>query len=267
MRRVETPATDASSLSIDWLGHATVDLQWGEVRLVTDPVLRNRVAHLVRRRGTATLAPGAVDLVVISHLHHDHLDLPSLRTFGRDTAVAVPWGSGTWLSRQLPRRHRPDIVELAVGTSVNLGDVTVTAVPASHHGGRVGRRVRGAAYGVIVERHRRVVYFPGDTDLHPAMADLPACDVALLPIWGWGPTLGPGHLDPHRAAQAANVLRASAVLPVHWGTFAPLGMGGRGSSWLDRPRNVFAHTLEQHAPGTRLLEVAPGSGPWRPSSW
>lgn len=267
MRRVETTSPDLASLSVEWLGHSTVDLRWGGVRVVTDPVLRDRVAHLVRRDGTGHMAPGSVDLVIVSHLHHDHLDLPSLRRFSRDTTIAVPWGSGQWLAQRFPRRSRPDIVEFAVGTSVTLGEVTVTAVPANHHGGRVGRRVRGAAYGVIVERRQRVVYFPGDTDLHPAMADLPACDVALLPIWGWGPTLGPGHLDPHRAAQAANVLRAAKVLPVHWGTFAPLGMGGRGSSWLGRPRQQFAHALAQHAPDTQLLDVSPGSGPWRSPSW
>jgi L-ascorbate metabolism protein UlaG (beta-lactamase superfamily) len=260
---MEALRADPAGLSINWLGHATVDLVWGRTRIVTDPVLRRRVGHLVRRRGTSDLAAGKVDLVVISHLHHDHLDVPSLRQLGPDLALAVPWGSGSWIARQFPARGVPDIVEMAPGNEITVGDVAVTAVPAEHQRGRFARRVRGEPYGVMIHRGAPMVYFPGDTDLHPVMADLPSSEVALLPIWGWGPTLGPGHLDPARAAVAARTLRARRVLPIHWGTFSPVGMGQRRRSWLEAPRERFAQALSREAPDTEWLDIGPGEGSWR----
>ena len=67
------------------------------------------------------------------------------------------------------------------------------------------------------------VYFPGDTDLFPEMGSLAPVDAALLPIWGWGPTLGPGHLDPDGAVRATQLIEPRLVIPIHWGTYAPAG--------------------------------------------
>jgi L-ascorbate metabolism protein UlaG (beta-lactamase superfamily) len=253
-----------SSIEITWLGHATVDVRLGSTRLVTDPILRDRVAHLRRHDGTARLdrddddqTPTPVDAVLISHLHHDHLDLASLRRLPAGTALVVPRGGARVVAGHAPG----DVVELSVDDELTVGDVRITAVPAEHHSGRFLSRARAAPLGFVMEHADGVVYFPGDSDLHPAMADLPAPDVALLPIWGWGPTLGSGHLDPERAAQAAAILRARAVLPVHWGTFAPiLPLPGR-PGWLDRPAGAFTDAMARHAPDARLDLVRPGPDP------
>src|SRR6185503_4278779 len=68
------------------------------------------------------------------------------------------------------------------------------------------------------------IYFAGDTDVFPEMASLGPIDVALLPVAGWGPTLGPGHMNARRAAEALRLIRPKIAIPMHWGTFAPIGM-------------------------------------------
>lgn len=247
-----------SVLEIAWLGHATADIRMGGTRVLTDPVLRNRLAHLVRHDGIGELElrgpEDQVDVAVISHLHHDHLDLPSLRRLSPETLLVVPRGAA-----QLVTRHSPgEIVEVSPDDDLRVGNLKITAVPADHHPGRFMSRVKAAPLGFVFEHDEQVVYFPGDTDLHPVMADLPAPDVALLPIWGWGRTLGTGHLDPGRAAEAAALLRAQSVLPVHWGTFAPIRVRRGPPEWLTRSSEVFNEALRRHSPETRLELVRPG---------
>lgn len=245
-------------LDIAWLGHATVDVRMGATRIITDPVLRDRVFHLRRHDGTGNLEfrgqHDGVDVVVISHLHHDHLDLPSIRSLPPDTLVVVPRGAARLVERSAPG----EVIEMSPEDEIRVGNVRITAVPAEHHPGRFMSRVKAQPLGFVMEHRDSVVYFPGDTDLHPVMSDLPAPDVALLPIWGWGKTLGVGHLDPGRAAEAAALLRASCVLPVHWGTFAPASIRPGRPAWLEYSAQLFTEALDRHSPQTRLELVRPG---------
>ncbi len=97
---------------IVFLGHATVLIELDGVRLLTDPLLRARVAHLRRQVPSVDASVLAdPDAVLISHLHHDHLDLTSLRRLGRDTPLIVPAGAGAWLRR----RGFTTVTELSVG--------------------------------------------------------------------------------------------------------------------------------------------------------
>ncbi len=89
------------------------------------------------------------------------------------------------------------------------------------------------------------VYFPGDTDLFAEMGALAPIDVALLPIWGWGPTIGEGHLDPDRAVQATELIGPGLVVPIHWGTFSPLGLRRGRPQWVDEPVHRFREALER----------------------
>jgi L-ascorbate metabolism protein UlaG (beta-lactamase superfamily) len=252
--QADTSGTADPAVDVVWLGHASTDITIDGARIVTDPVLRDKVAHLRRHDGVSTLASGPIGAVLISHLHHDHLDLPSFRRLPKDTPLIVPRGAA-----RLVARHAPgDIVEVRPGDEVMVDGVRITAIPADHKRGRTGRRAEGEPLGFLMESATHVVYFPGDTDLHPIMADLPAPDLALLPIWGWGRTLGPGHLDPDRAAQAAAVLRAKAVVPVHWGTFAPVRLGSGAPVWLRQPADQFREAMGRHAPETDLRIVRPG---------
>ena len=241
---------------LTWLGHATVLLDLDGVRLITDPVLRSRFVHL--RRQTAAPASEVterIDAVLLSHLHADHLDPPSLRRLGDGVAVVAPRGAG----RFLRGRGFAVAAELAPGESLDVGGVSITAVPAIHGGRRWPLGRDAAAVGFVV-RASRSVYFAGDTDVFDEMRALGGdLDVALLPVWGWGPSLGPGHMDPARAARAAALLRPRVAVPIHWGTFFPVGLARvRGRALVDPPR-AFARYVAELAPGVRVEVLAPGA--------
>jgi len=241
-----------SVLDVTWLGHSTVLVELDGVRLLTDPVLRRRVSHLVRV-GETPATPGAPDAVLISHGHLDHLDFPSLARFPRETPVLVPEGLGTVVARKGFR----SVTELAVGHTVELGGVTVRATPADHGGGKKlpGRPRVTVGYAVTGSSS---VFFAGDTDLFPEMAGLvPDLDLALLPIWGWGPTIGSGHLDPGRAAQAAALLAPRVVVPIHWGTLRPVFHSAH-APFLRTPLAEFLAAAAQKAPSVEVRVLEPG---------
>jgi L-ascorbate metabolism protein UlaG (beta-lactamase superfamily) len=236
------------------VGHATVLLELGGVRLLTDPVLRPGFAHI--KRHAAPPAPDVterIDAVLVSHLHLDHLDLGSLGSFARELRLLVPRGSGAFLRG----KGFPYAEELAPGESRSVDGVEVVATPAIHDGRRWPlTRTRAAAIGFVV-RGARSIYFAGDTDLFESMAGLePDLDLALLPVWGWGPTLGPGHLDPERAARAAQLLRPRMAVPIHWGTFYPRGR--RKGDRLTAPPREFAARAAELAPGVTVRVLEPG---------
>ena len=237
-------------------GHATALLALGGTRIVTDPLLRGPLRGLLRRHSGATLAElGRVDAVLISHLHHDHLDLPSLRRIGPGVPIVGPPGAAAFLAA----RGFDDTRELAPGEALDVGGVTVRAVAAAHEGGRTFSRVDSGAVGYLLEAGAGRFYFAGDTGPFDGMADLGGdIRVALLPIWGWGPTLGEGHLDPRSAARAAAMIDPEVVVPIHWGTLAPVG-GLALWPWLhDRPANEFTEALAAAAPGVRACVLRPG---------
>ena len=243
-------------LGVTWLGHATVVVRLGATTLVTDPVLRQRLQHL-RRHGPPPAVPEHVDAVLVSHAHHDHLDLPSLRLLGTVGLVVVPRGAGRAL-RRVPARS---VVEVAVGDEQRVGDVLVRAVRAVHDGRRAPRRHPSEALGFVLEHAGRRVYFAGDTELFDGLADAVGpgrLDVALLPVWGWGPSLGPGHMDPEQAARAAALLRPRVAIPIHWGTLLPLGLHRRHARLLHEPGADFARHVARLAPEVDVRLVRPG---------
>jgi L-ascorbate metabolism protein UlaG (beta-lactamase superfamily) len=223
-------------------------IEHGGVRLLTDPVLRQRVLHL-RREPPPPAPPPRPEAVLLSHLHFDHLDLPSLRGLGPGLRVLAPRGAGAFLRRAGVDR----VDELEPGDRAEVGDVAVTATAADHHGGRRPLGPRGRALGFLTDAERSV-YFAGDTDLFTAMEELPRVDVALLPVAGWGPKLGPGHLDPARAAQAAALIRPRVAVPIHWGTYR----AGRRGSWFTDPPHAFAAQVADLAPEVDVRVLAPG---------
>jgi L-ascorbate metabolism protein UlaG (beta-lactamase superfamily) len=243
-----------SQTALRWLGHATVLIELDRVRVLTDPVLRHRIGPLVRVAppvGSDTVT--ALDAVLLSHLHADHAHLQSLRDTARDAPLVVPYPAGAWLRRKGLR----DVRELRSGDRMTIGPVSVTATPA-HHERR--RRPFGPAadpLGYVVQGTKSV-YFAGDTDLMPAMAELRgSIDVALLPVWGWGPSVGPGHLDPTRAARAVALIEPAVAIPIHWGTFA-LGLSGRGRPVDERPAREFAALVKRGSPEVDVRVLVPG---------
>jgi L-ascorbate metabolism protein UlaG (beta-lactamase superfamily) len=238
-----------------FFGHATVLVDMDGTRVLTDPILVERLGPLRRRpRGTRDLLGSITpDVVVISHAHHDHLHLPSLRRLAGRPAFVVPVGLGAFLTRE-----GYDVTELAPGQRLTVGTLRIEATPARHSGGRVPFGPAAAAIGFRIDGSSRV-YFAGDTDLFAGMADLAGLvDVALLPVWGWGPTIGPGHLDPVRAAEAVRLIAPRLAIPIHWGTLYPLFLHRFYGRPLERPPLDFAEAVARVAPDTAVHVLAPG---------
>jgi L-ascorbate metabolism protein UlaG (beta-lactamase superfamily) len=244
-----------SSLRVRFLGHATVVIEMDGTRILTDPVLRGRVVHLRRLvpdPGPAVV--GRLDGILISHLHFDHFDPGTLKRFERRVTVVVPRGGAV---RYLERRGFTDVRGAEQGTAVQLGSVRVRAVQALHSGSRGTPGMSGPALGYVLQGSRSV-YFAGDTDLYPEMAELSGVDVALLPVAGWGPRLPEGdHLNPVRAAEALRLLRPRIAIPIHWGTYAPLWVRG-GYSANQAAGREFQRQAAAMAPEVTVQVLAPG---------
>jgi L-ascorbate metabolism protein UlaG (beta-lactamase superfamily) len=229
--------------TVTWLGHSTVLIEAGGARLLTDPVLRPRVAHLTRRVVPAD--PGhlaALDAVLISHVHRDHLDLPTLRAIPEGVPVVGPRGVAGLIGGRRP------VNELEPGEQIEIGGTIVQATPAVHHVRRRFRTVQ--ALGFMAGG----VYFAGDTDLFGGMGALGPVDTALLPVWGWGTSLGNGgHMDPPAAAEAVEMIGPRVALPIHWGTYFPAHLGRAGHLLLRDPPHDFARLVGERDPGVRVV--------------
>lgn len=240
-----------------FLGHSTVAIEDSGVRLLTDPLLRGRIGHL-RRHGApvAEASWTTTDGVLLSHLHHDHFDRRSLALLGRSTPIVVPRGGGA-LVRDLGFSQ---VEEVVAGDRVSFGAVSVLVVHAEHEGGRGPRSAHHAQpVGYVIEGERRI-YFAGDTDIFDEMAEIaqPPLDLALIPVWGWGPTLGPGHLDPLSAAEALALLAPAVAIPIHWGTLYPFALERLRPRALSDPPHLFKRYAGELAPASEVRILAPG---------
>lgn len=241
-------------LRIQFLGHATVLVDLDGTHILTDPVLRGRISALMRHRSLSReVSADPVDAVLISHMHHDHLDVPSLRRLGPDVKLLVPRRAGAFLAR----RGFRDARELRAGDAIEVGSVRVVATPARHIGFRTPFGPWGGCLGFVVEGSTRI-YFAGDTDVFPEMAAIGPVDVALLPVAGWGPVLGPGHMDPLQAARALRLIRPRIAIPIHWGTFAPIGIHLRHWPYLVSPPLDFMKHARDVAPDVEVRVLGPG---------
>ena len=262
-KRVPSTTSIPRADAVTWIGHATNVIDVAGLRIVTDPLL-GRHAGVLRRRGEAPRLEDwhGVEAVLVSHLHHDHAHVGSLRVTAAPILTAP--ANAHWIAS-----HGLDAHGLIPGQWWELGahGVRIRSVVAVH-GHRPMPHRPNAATGFIVEAPRdsggmRRIWFAGDTEPYPAMADLPdlaggPIDLALLPIGGWGPRLSGGHMDPVQAAKVCEVVGARRAIPIHWGTLhAPLGHHlPRG--WMDRGGEAFAAAVRREAPGCDAVVLAPG---------
>ena len=217
-------------------------------------MLRDRILHIRRHAGAvAAEVLDCIDAVLISHLHPDHLDPPSLRRLGKGVRVIAPAGS----ARLLRRNGFTHVDEIAVGESAEIGGTRLTAVPVAHDGRRypIGPHVSALGYEI---RGTSSVFFAGDTAPFDASA-LIGIDVALLPIAGWGPTLREAHhLNPRSAAEVAATIKPRMAVPIHWGTMLRYGLAHRSQEILVRPAEKFVARMAELAPGVEARVLTPG---------
>ncbi len=239
-------------VEVTWWGHATCTIEDSGVRVLTDPLFVRRLAHLRRRRGELPPAEARdAEAVLVSHLHSDHLHLPSLARLAPGTRLLLPRGAARAVPglKRLAVTARLRVTEVAPGDEVRLEELRVRAVPALHDGRRLPLGPhRAPALGYVISGEART-YFAGDTGLFDSMAEeVGPVDVALLPVGGWGPYLGHGHLDAGRAAQALAVLGPRSAVPVHYGTYWPIGMDGIRPHEFYAPGQEFVRKAARHAP-------------------
>lgn len=243
------------STSLTYIGHATVLIEMNGVRVLTDPLLRDRAGFL--RRCEAPIDPESyqdIDAILISHLHMDHMDLPSLRLMDHETRLIVPRGA----AHILRNVGFQQIEEVVTDDSIHIGSLIIRSTYAEHVRSRYPLGPIAECLGYVI-RGSHKVYFAGDTDLFQGMEDLANdLDVALLPVWGWGPTIRGLHMNPYRAAQALTLLRPRMAIPVHWGTMAPLGLAWMRPPFLTRPPQDFARYAVRLAPKVKVQILTPG---------
>ncbi len=142
-----------------------------------------------------------------------------------------------------------------MATSTPSVQLLVEAVHALHGGSRPPWPGRAPALGYVV-RGSSSVFHLGDTDVYAGLADV-RCDIALVPIWGWGARLGPGHMNPARAAEAVALIAPKAVIPIHYGTYAT-ARPGHPPPYLTRPLDEFRAALAELGEPAELRVLAVG---------
>lgn len=221
------PATWSDErLTVAWLGHATVLINFYGTWLLTDPALRRRVGV---RAGLMTLGPRRLvepaltigelpplDAVLISHAHMDHCDIATLRRLPARTRAVVQRGS-----LDLVRRFAR-VDELVWGESVEVGGARVEAIEVNHWGARtLTDRHRGYG-GFLIEKRGRAIVFGGDTAYTTAFSRLPRrgtrVDLAILPIGAYDPYIHV-HANPEQSWTMAREMEATYILPMHHATF------------------------------------------------
>lgn len=243
---------------LTFVGHATNLIEMSGVRILTDPVFRDSFRFL-RRVGlcTRSIDLHSLDAVVLSHMHFDHMDYPSLRMIPQEVPIIAPQGAARYLERQV--RH--DVAEMTVGESMRIGDVEVHATPALHGSGFYWPMWFPRTVLSFMFVGSQTVFFIGDSSLFENMRDLGEAfdiDAALLPVWGYGPWLRGDHMHPAEAAAALDLLRPRVAVPIHWGTLHPAGPWWRRMSFLHRPPHAFALEASIRAPETDVRVLHPG---------
>jgi L-ascorbate metabolism protein UlaG (beta-lactamase superfamily) len=247
-----TPA-DEGRVTIRYIGHATVLLEVDGVRILTDPFLRDRLGPL-ERHGPSPDADeiGPIDVVLVSHGHPDHLDRRSLEAVKGNATVVVPRRLGATVGRWLGS----EVVELRTGENRDVRGVQVEAVRAKHWISPGAPRAQPLGYLIGAGTG---VWFAGDTARYPEMIALRGrVGVALLPVWTWGPHLGPGHLGPEDAAEVVAIVGARVAVPIHWGTLYPRRLHRLWTGPLEQPGDRFAEVAAQVAPMAEVHVLRPG---------
>jgi L-ascorbate metabolism protein UlaG (beta-lactamase superfamily) len=239
-------------LALTFINHSTFLLAMNGVHILTDPMYSERASPLswfgprrVRRPGLAFDCLPPIDLVLVSHNHYDHLDLPTLRSLRKKSQPLILTGLGN--RRYLKRRGLDRVEELDWWQSFSFGQVKVTMTPAQHFSARgLFDRDRTLWGGFVLEGAGQTVYFAADTayceHFQQVRARWGSVDVALLPVGAYEPRwfMKEAHMDPAEAVQAHLDLTARLSIAMHFGTFQLTDEG------IDEPVQRLRESLARH---------------------
>ncbi|HEY0457268.1 MAG TPA: MBL fold metallo-hydrolase [Verrucomicrobiae bacterium] len=224
---------NTNTISASWLGHSTVLVNFYGLTILTDPVLFRRIGANLKigtvgpkRMIDAALTPEElpdIDIILLSHAHMDHLDLPSLHCFSRATRVVTAHNTADLLA---PTQLRAHCTELKWGEKAKIitrrGDAIVQAFEVNHWGARWRHDSYRGYNGYVIEREGRKIIFGGDTAWTSTFRPLRGrggYELAIMPIGSYKPWIW-CHCNPEQAVSMANDSGAKYILPVHFQTFA-----------------------------------------------
>jgi len=211
-----------------WVGHATVLMKIDGTTILTDPVFSRRIGinlgigtlgmkRVVEPALTLRDLP-EIDLILLSHAHFDHFDIPSLRRLENRGTHVITAGRTTDLLR--PKRYA-GVTELAWGAAANVGALHVRAFPVNHWGARMGRDTYRGYNGYTIDAGRYRVLFGGDTVATTSFRGLKtsrAFHLAIMPVGAYNPWIH-YHCTPEQAWQMAGDAGSEFFLPIHHQTF------------------------------------------------
>lgn len=235
-----------AQLGLTWIGHATFLVQLSGRNILIDPIYASRLAIVKRNAppGVAFNDLPAIDVVLVTHNHRDHMDAPTLERLGPEPVYVVPRGLGSWFERAGLRR----VVEMSWWEAREIAGVNVTFVP-SQHWSRRGLLDENATLwgGFVLERDGARVYHSGDTAWFDGFREIGErvgpIDAAMLPIGAYEPRwfMRSQHIDPIEAVRAFEALGAERFVAMHWGTFRLT------DEPLDEPPALLRQTWEERA--------------------
>jgi L-ascorbate metabolism protein UlaG (beta-lactamase superfamily) len=251
-------------MRVTYIGHATLLVEIGGQTLLTDPNFDETLGRFlprVSKPGVALADLPALDAILLTHAHADHLSFRSLDQLPREIPLFAPPAVAAWLIRLGYSHAHP----LPADGQVRVGKVVIHAAAAQHNGSRYSvDRWRSAANMYLIDAARETCFFAGDTALTPQTHKLVreivhesdrGLDVALLPIghapW-WKPGFRRGHLSVHDALHLFDRLQARYLIPYHWGTFEHVTSGAYDAI------NKLKHMLPDYARKADVRILEPG---------
>lgn len=228
---------DNATITATWIGHATVLINFFGTWIITDPVFSERVG--INLLGLTTLGPKRlytpalrveelppIDLILLSHGHMDHLDIPTLEKFGGDIPIVMAKNTADILENT-PRK---EVIELDWGEQTTVQGIAIEAIEVKHFGWRFPWENdrskgfwRGRSYNAyLLSKNGHHIVFGGDTAYHENFKRIGErniiVDLAIMPIGTYNPWLR-NHANPEQAIAMADQMNARAILPIHWNTF------------------------------------------------
>jgi L-ascorbate metabolism protein UlaG (beta-lactamase superfamily) len=215
------PNLEGDNLCLTWIGHASFLISWRGLNILVDPIwsLWLKMIKRIRRPGIRIDHLPAIDLVLVTHAHFDHLDRRTLRRIASAQPIVVPRGVGNLVhDLGFDRVH-----ELREWEHLDIGDVTITLTPCHHWGARVLHDRHRGFGGFHLRLGQRTVFHCGDSAYFAGFkkigSHLPV-EIALLPIGAYEPpSRRQVHMNPEEAVQAFQELRAKYMVPMHYGSF------------------------------------------------